>query len=513
MKDTKEKDNLESDKQNAEDLSTVLRARREKFEQIKALGIDPYPHEFQRSHLAEAIKQKFDTLAEKEVTIAGRIMSMRPMGKASFGHIEDASGRIQFYLKQDLIGEENYRLVPLLDLGDFIGVAGKVVKTRTGEITVQASSLKLLSKTLRPLPIAKEKVTDGERVVYDALADKEFRYRQRYADLAVNPQVREVFIKRSRIIASMREYLTGRGYLEVETPILQPLYGGASARPFTTHHNALDIELYLRIANELYLKRLIVGGFDGVFEFAKDFRNEGMDRFHNPEFTMMEVYIAYQDYHFMANLVEEMFCKVVQDLTGGYKITYQGQEIDLTPPWPRVPLLEAIEQETGFNLFGKSVSELRQIAQKLHVDIDPTMGEGKIIDTIFGEKVESKLIQPVFITDYPVSLSPLAKRHRSKPGLVERFEPFLAGKEVGNAFTELNDPLDQRERFLEQKKLLEAGDDEAQQLDEDFLRALEYGMPPTTGLGVGIDRLVMILTDQPSIRDVLLFPQMRPESS
>lgn len=512
MKDNKEKDNLESDKQNAEDLSAVLRARREKFEQIKALGIDPYPHEFQRSHLAEEIKQNFDALAEKEVTVAGRIMSMRPMGKASFGHIEDASGRIQFYLKQDLIGEENYRLAPLLDLGDFIGVAGKVVKTRTGEVTVQASSLKLLSKTLRPLPIAKEKVTDGERVVYDALVDKEFRYRQRYADLAVNPQVREVFIKRSRIIASMREYLTGRGYLEVETPILQPLYGGASARPFTTHHNALDTKLYLRIANELYLKRLIVGGFDGVFEFAKDFRNEGMDRFHNPEFTMMEVYIAYQDYHFMANLVEEMFCKVVQDLTGGYKITYQGQEIDLTPPWPRVPLLDAIEKETGFNLFGKSVSELRQIAQKLHVDIDPTMGEGKIIDTIFGEKVEPKLIQPIFITDYPVSLSPLAKRHRSKPGLVERFEPFLAGKEVGNAFTELNDPLDQRERFLEQKKLLEAGDDEAQQLDEDFLRALEYGMPPTTGLGVGIDRLVMILTDQPSIRDVLLFPQMRPEN-
>jgi lysyl-tRNA synthetase class 2 len=337
------------------------------------------------------------------------------------------------------------------------------------------------------------------------------RYRQRYADLAVNPDVREVFKKRSRIIASMREYLTGQGYLEVETPILQPLYGGASARPFTTHHNTLDMTLYLRIANELYLKRLIVGGCDGVFEFAKDFRNEGMDRFHNPEFTMMEVYIAYHDYHFMMNLVEEMFCKIVKDLTGGYKITYQGNEIDFTPPWPRMSLLESIEKETGYNLYGKPLDELKEIAEKLHVEFDNTMGVGKIIDAIFGATVEAKLIQPVFITDHPVELSPLAKKHRSKPGLVERFEPFIGGKEMGNAFTELNDPIDQRERFLEQKKLADIGDEEAQQLDEDFLRALEYGMPPTTGLGVGIDRLVMLLTDQPSIRDVLLFPQMRPE--
>ncbi|MDZ7266034.1 MAG: lysine--tRNA ligase [candidate division KSB1 bacterium] len=511
MNDIQDHSHQERERQSAEDLSTVLRARREKFEQIKALGIDPFPHEFQRSHLTAEIKNNFEALFEKEVTIGGRIMALRPMGKATFGHLEDASGRLQFYLKQDLIGAENYRLVPLLDLGDIIGVAGKVVKTRTGEITVQADRFKLLAKSLRPLPIAKEKVTGGERMVFDALADKEFRYRQRYADLAVNPQVREVFIKRSRIIASMREYLTGRGYLEVETPILQPLYGGASARPFITHHNALDMTLYLRIANELYLKRLIVGGFEGVFEFAKDFRNEGMDRFHNPEFTMMELYIAYQDYHFMANLVEEMFCKIARDLTGGCRITYQGQDIDLTPPWPRIPMLDAIAKETGYALFGKSLDELRTIAHKLGVAVDASMGEGKIIDAIFGEKVEPKLIQPVFITDYPLALSPLAKRHRSKPGLVERFEPFLAGKEVGNAFTELNDPIDQRERFLEQKRLLEAGDEEAQQLDEDFLRALEYGMPPTTGLGVGIDRLVMIFTDQPSIRDVLLFPQMRPE--
>jgi lysyl-tRNA synthetase class 2 len=494
-----------------DDLNAVMRARREKLEKIKALGVNPYPHDFKRTHFAADIKDRFDDYFEKDVAIAGRIVSLRPHGKATFAHIDDSSGRIQIYVKFDAVGEKGYELFGLLDLGDIIGVTGKVLKTRTGEITVQVASLQLLSKTLRPLPIAKEKIEEGERVVYDAFADKELRYRQRYADLAVNPEVREVFKKRCRIIASMREYLTGRGYLEVETPILQPLYGGASARPFTTHHNALDMKLYLRIANELYLKRLIVGGYDGVFEFAKDFRNEGMDRFHNPEFTMMEVYIAYQDYNFMMDLVEEMFCKIVQDLTGGYKITYQGNEIDLTPPWPRVPLLEAIEKETGHNLFGKPLEELRAIAKKLHIEIDETMGVGKIIDEIFGEKVEPKLIQPIFVTDYPIELSPLAKKHRSKPGLVERFEPFIGGKEVGNAFTELNDPIDQRERFLEQKKLMDAGDEEAQQLDEDFIRALEYGMPPTTGIGVGIDRLVMVLTGQPSIRDVILFPQMRPE--
>ncbi len=496
-----------------EDLNAVMLARREKFEQIQALGINPYPHDYQRTHLAAEIKNHFDALFEKEVAIAGRIMALRPQGKATFGHLEDSSGRIQFYLKLDLIGEASYKLAGLCDLGDFIGVRGKVLKTRTGEITVQAESLVLLAKTLRPLPIAKEKMEEGERVVFDAFADKELRYRQRYVDLAVNPQVREVFAKRSRIINSMREYLSGRGYLEVETPILQPLYGGASARPFTTHHNALDTKLYLRIANELYLKRLIVGGYDGVFEFAKDFRNEGMDRFHNPEFTMMEVYIAYHDYFFMMNLVEEMFCKCVLDLTGGYKITYQNTELDFTPPWPRLRYLDAIEKETGHNLLGKPVEELREIAKALHVEIEANANAGNIMDAIFGEKVESKLMQPIFITDFPIEISPLAKKHRSIPGLVERFECFVGGKEIGNAFTELNDPLDQRERFIEQKKLLEAGDAEAQQLDEDYLRALEYGMPPTTGLGVGIDRLVMLLTDQPSIRDVLFFPQMRPEGT
>ncbi|MCB9504190.1 MAG: lysine--tRNA ligase, partial [Deferribacteres bacterium] len=330
-------------------------------------------------------------------------------------------------------------------------------------------------------------------------------------DLIVNREVRETFEKRSKIIQSMRDYLCNKGFLEVETPILQPLYGGAAARPFTTHHNTLDMTLYMRIANELYLKRLIVGGYDAVFEFAKDFRNEGMDRFHNPEFTMMELYIAFQDYHYMMDLTEQMFSKIAMDVYGTYEITYQGQKIDLTPPWPRLPLLDSIAKETGHDLFGKNLEELREIAKELHVEIDETWGEGKIIDEIFSEKVEPKLIQPVFITDHPLSLSPLAKKHREKEGLVERFEPFIAGKEMGNAFTELNDPIDQRERFQAQVELKKRGDDEAQPLDEDFLRALEFGMPPTTGLGVGIDRLVMLFTDQPSIRDVLFFPQMRPE--
>ena len=493
------------------ELNTVMKARREKFHKIKKLGIDPYPANFNRTHLATKIVTDFETLSEVEVTIAGRIMALRPHGKTTFGHIEDASGRIQFYLKKDFVGEEVYELIKLLDLGDIIGIKGTVFKTRTGEITVKGASVNLLSKTLRPLPIAKEKTDEGEHKVFDAFADKELRYRQRYADLAVNPKVREVFIKRSRLISSMREYLNNSGFLEVETPILQPLYGGAAARPFTTHHNTLDTTLYLRIANELYLKRLIVGGYDGVFEFAKDFRNEGMDRFHNPEFTMMEVYVAYQDYNYMMDLVEAMVVKIAEDINGSPELTYQGKAINLTPPWPRVPIFDAIAKETGIDLSGKSFDELVVIAKELKIGIDPTMGVGKIIDTIFSERVEPTLIQPVFITDHPVELSPLAKRHRSKPGLVERFEPFIAGKEVGNAFSELNDPLDQRERFLEQKKLSEQGDEEAHLLDEDFLRALEYGMPPTAGLGIGVDRLVMIFTDQPSIRDVLFFPQMRPE--
>ena len=494
-----------------EDLNTVMQARREKLQRLQELGIDPYPHVFHRTHLAQQIKDHFDELENTEVTIAGRMMSLRRMGKASFAHLEDSSGRIQIYLRLDAVGETAYDVFKLSDIGDLVGVKGTVVKTRTGEITVQATDYHLLAKTLRPIPVVKEKIEGDQKIVYDAFADKEMRYRQRYLDLIVNPEVRQVFIKRSRIIASMRNYLAGRGFLEVETPILQPLYGGATARPFTTHHNTLDMTLYLRIANELYLKRLIVGGFDAVFEFAKDFRNEGMDRFHNPEFTMMELYVAYEDYFFMMNLVEEMFCQVAQDLYGKNEMIYQGQKIDLTPPWPRVPLFEAIKKETGFDLHGKTLQELRAIADELHISWDETWGEGKFIDEIFSERVEPKLIQPTFIIDYPVSLSPLAKKHRDKPGLVERFEPFIAGKEMGNAFTELNDPIDQRQRFMTQGQLREKGDQEAQPLDEDFLRALEYGMPPTTGLGVGIDRLVMLFTDQPSIRDVLFFPQMRPE--
>jgi lysyl-tRNA synthetase class 2 len=494
-----------------EDLNTVMLARREKLAQLQKMDVNPYPHNFARKHFARQIIEKFEAFENKEATIAGRMMSLRRMGKAAFAHVEDSSGRIQIYVRKDDVSEQQFEIFKLCDIGDLVGVSGTVVKTRTGEITVQAKQFSLLSKNLRPIPIVKEKVEGDRKIVFDAFADKEMRYRQRYVDLIVNPDVREVFVKRSKVINSMREYLTGRGFLEVETPILQPLYGGATARPFTTHHNTLAMTLYLRIANELYLKRLIVGGYDGVFEFSKDFRNEGMDRFHNPEFTMMEVYVAYQDYHFMMDLVEEMFGKIALDLYGTYKISYQGEEIDLSPPWPRIPLLETIEKETGYDLYEKNLDALREIAEKLHIKTDDTWGEGKIIDEIFSERVEPKLIQPVFITDHPLSLSPLAKKHRDKPGLVERFEPFIASKEMGNAFTELNDPIDQRERFMAQLELKERGDEEAQPLDEDFLRALEYGMPPTAGLGVGIDRLVMLMTDQYSIRDVLLYPQMRPE--
>ncbi|RMD99951.1 MAG: lysine--tRNA ligase [Calditrichaeota bacterium] len=494
-----------------EDLNAVRRARQEKLHRLIEMGVNPYPHVFHRTHLAAEIKNHFDDFENQEVAIAGRLMAIRRMGKASFAHLEDSSGRIQIYLRLDFVGEKNYEIFKLSDSGDLVGVKGSVVRTRTGEITIKVVEYTLLSKTLRPIPVVKEKIEDGKRIIFDAFADKEMRYRQRYVDLIVNPQVREVFVKRARIINSVREYLNQRGFLEVETPILQPLYGGATARPFTTHHNALNMTLYLRIADELYLKRLIVGGFDAVYEFGKDFRNEGMDRFHNPEFTMLELYVAYEDYYFMMDLVEEMFSKIARDLYDSYEFTYQGQKIDLTPPWPRVPMFEAIEKETGYQLFEKNLKELREIADALHISWDETWGEGKIIDEIFSERVEPKLIQPTFIIDYPISLSPLAKKHREKPGLVERFEPFIAGREVGNAFTELNDPIDQRERFMAQLELKARGDEEAQPLDEDFLRALEYGMPPTTGLGVGIDRLIMLFTDQASIRDVLFFPQMRPE--
>ncbi len=503
--------NTEHSHPSSEELNEVMRVRREKLAKLQEMGVNPYPQSFAREHFTSEIIENFEEFENNEATVAGRLMSLRKMGKASFAHIEDSKGRLQIYVNIKSLSEQDYAVFGLADIGDLVGVSGQVTKTRTGEVTIAANSFTMLSKTLRPIPIVKEKVEGGKKVVFDAFADKEMRYRQRYVDLIVNPQVREVFEKRSQVIRSMREFLLGRSFLEVETPILQPLYGGAAARPFITHHNTLDMELYLRIADELYLKRLIVGGYDGVFEFAKDFRNEGMDRFHNPEFTMMEVYVAYQDYHYLMDMVEKMFGKIAQDIYGNYKVNFQGHEIDLSPPWPRVPLLEAIEKETGYDLYEKNLEELTAIAKKLDIHVDKTWGEGKIIDEIFSELVEPKLIQPTFITDHPLSLSPLAKKHRDKPGLVERFEPFIAGKEMGNAFTELNDPIDQRERFMAQVALKDRGDDEAQPLDEDFLRALEFGMPPTAGLGVGIDRLVMLFTDQPSIRDVLFFPQMRPE--
>ncbi|MDP4282127.1 MAG: lysine--tRNA ligase, partial [Bacteroidota bacterium] len=427
--------------------------------------------------------------------------------------IQDSTGRIQIYLKRDDLcpGEDKtlYNTVfkKLLDIGDIIGITGFVFITHMGEITIHVRSLKLLSKALHPLPIVKEK----EDTVYDAFSDPELRYRQRYVDLIVNPDVRDVFVKRAALVNSMRSFLSAKKYLEVETPILQPIYGGAAARPFTTYHNTLDIKLYLRIADELYLKRLIVGGYDGVFEFSKDFRNEGMDRFHNPEFTQMELYVAYKDYEWMMNLVEEMVEKIAMDLHGTTKIKVGDHEIDFVRPWKRFTMYEVIQHFTGIDITGKSEEELIRIATQLEVPIDPTMGKGKIIDQIFGEKCEPNLIQPTFITDYPVEMSPLAKKHRSKEGLVERFEAMCNGKEICNAFSELNDPIDQRERFEGQLELGRRGDTESMVLDEDFLRALEFGMPPTAGLGIGIDRLTMIMTNSPSIQDVLFFPQMKPE--
>ncbi|RMI02877.1 MAG: lysine--tRNA ligase [Calditrichaeota bacterium] len=494
-----------------EDYNQLVLQRRQKLEKLRELGINPYPYKFDRTHTSARIKENFDQLEDQTVRVAGRIMSVRLMGKASFSHIQDMDGRIQIFVKQDMVGETAYKVFKLLDIGDIIGVVGKVFKTRTGEISVLVEQLEVLCKSLRPLPVVKEKIEGGERKVFDAFADKELRYRQRYVDLIVNPEVREVFVKRSQIISTMREFLNRRGYLEVETPILQPIYGGASARPFVTHHNALDMKLYLRIANELYLKRLIVGGFEGVYEFAKDFRNEGMDRFHNPEFTQMELYVAYHDYYWMMELTEEMISTVAEKVLGTTKITFQGQEIDLTPPWRRLPLFEGIQEYTGMDLSQADEAELREAAKKLNLTVEKEWGSGKIIDEIFGEFVEPNLIQPTFIIDYPLEMSPLAKKHRNNPRLVERFEPIIAGKEIGNAFSELNDPIDQRERFEQQMGLRARGDEEAQVMDEDFIRALEYGMPPTAGLGVGIDRLTMLLTDQPSIRDVILFPHMRPE--
>ena len=497
-------------------LSEQELIRRNSLTELIRLGIDPYPADtFLINAKSADIRSKFkdDQTLFQDVSIAGRIMSRRIMGAASFVEIQDDSGRLQLYIKRDDIspGEDKtlYNTVfkKLLDIGDIIGVTGFVFITQMGEITIHVKSLKLLCKSLRPLPIVKEK----NDAVFDAFTDPEQRYRQRYLDLIVNPQFRDVFIKRTALVNSMRQFLNERGYLEVETPILQPLYGGAAARPFKTFHNTLDTTLYLRIANELYLKRLIVGGYDGVYEFSKDFRNEGMDRYHNPEFTQMELYVAYKDYEWMMDLVEEMVEKIAIDLHATTSVQVEDKLIDFKRPWKRFTMYEVIEHFTGIDISGKTETELVEIARSLHVPIDPTMAKGKIIDQIFGEKCEPHLIQPTFITDYPVEMSPLAKKHRSKPGLVERFEAICNSKEICNAFSELNDPIDQRERFEAQLELGKRGDTESMLLDEDFLRSLEFGMPPTAGLGIGIDRLTMIMTNSPSIQDVLFFPQMKPE--
>jgi lysyl-tRNA synthetase class 2 len=494
--------------------------RREKRTQLINMGVNPYPPEFNQTHNSTEVISNESLLSEEGdenkalVSVAGRVMARRIMGKAAFFHIQDSQGTLQVYIRRDDVGVEEYNTVfkKLVDIGDIVGVTGFVFKTRTGETTVHAEDFQLLTKTLRPLPTPKEVENEqGEKVTYDAFSDKELRYRQRYVDLIVNPEVKKTFILRTNMVQSMRNFMNERGYLEVETPILQPIYGGASARPFVTHHNTLDMDLYLRIANELYLKRLIVGGFDGVYEFSKDFRNEGLSRFHNPEFTQVELYVAYKDYEWMMDFTEKMIENVAKELHGSPKVTVGEHIIDFSSPWPRIPMFEAIEQYTGHQLYGKNLAELKNIATELHIEMDESFGVAKIIDEIFGTYVEPKLIQPTFITDYPVEMSPLTKKHRSKEGLVERFECICNGKEIANAYTELNDPVDQRERLEAQASLRAGGDDEAMAIDEDFLRALEYGMPPTAGIGIGIDRLSMIMTNSESIRDVLFFPQMKPE--
>jgi lysyl-tRNA synthetase class 2 len=495
-----------------EELNALMVRRREELDQLRKLGIEPYPYEYERdAYSADIIESFKDGEPQKVVSVAGRIMSLRKMGKASFCHIQDSKGKLQIYLRKDDLGEI-YDAFRLLDIGDIIGAKGFVFRTKMGEVSVHAQELKLLAKSLRPLPIVKEKTDEaGIKTVFDPFADKELRYRQRYVDLVVNPAVREVLMKRTLILRAIRKFLDGKNYLEVETPVLQPLYGGASARPFITHHNSLDMQLYLRIADELYLKRLIVGGYDGVYEIAKDFRNEGMDRTHNPEFTMLELYVAYHDYKWMMELVEQMIFSVAIALNGNAKVKLGEHEIDFTPPWKRITMYDAIQEYTGRKLRGKSESELRAIAKEMHVEVEPSAGSGKIVDEIFSVKVQPHLLQPTFIMDYPVEMSPLAKKHRTEEGLVERFEGMVNGQEICNAFSELNDPIDQRARFEDQVRLKERGDEEAQIFDEDFLRALEYGMPPTAGLGIGIDRLTMLLTGQDSIRDVIFFPQMKSE--
>jgi len=491
--------------------------RRQSLLEIKSLGIDPYPAaSFETNGFSEEVKRKFEAgeSLPEEIRMAGRLMTRRDMGNACFANIQDSEGRIQIYVKKDDLcpGEDKtlYNTVfkKLLDIGDFIGIKGFVFRTKTGEVSIHVKELVLLSKSLKPLPMVK---TDAEGNTFDAVSDPEFRYRQRYADLIINPEVKAVFRKRTRLIQSLRESLNELDFLEVETPILQSIPGGATARPFITHHNALDIPLYLRIANELYLKRLIVGGFDGVYEFAKDFRNEGMDRTHNPEFTILEFYVAYRDYIWMMNFTEKILLKVAMDLHNSPIVHYQDHDINFTGPFKRISIFDSILEHTGMDVRNMDEKGLREVCHRLHIPVNENMGLGKLVDEIFSSKCEHHYIQPTFVMDHPVEMSPLTKKHRIKAGLVERFELFINGKEVANAYSELNDPVDQRERFEEQLKLSERGDDEAMFVDLDFLRALEYGMPPTAGIGIGIDRLCMFMTNQHSIQDVLFFPQMRPE--
>ncbi|MGM1429859.1 lysine--tRNA ligase [Sphingobacterium lactis] len=497
-------------------LSEQEQQRRLNLKALIDLGIDPFPaEEFKVNATAEDILENYerDKINYKNITFAGRIMSRRVMGSASFMELQDSTGRIQAYVKRDDIcpGEDKtlYNTVfkKLLDIGDIVGITGFVFTTQTGEISIHVETLKVLTKSLRPLPVVKE----AEGKTFDAFTDPEQRYRMRYVDLIVNAQNRDIFVKRTKLFNAMREYFNNAGYMEVETPILQAIPGGAAARPFTTHHNALDIPLYLRIANELYLKRLIVGGFDGVYEFSKNFRNEGMDRTHNPEFTAMEIYVAYKDYNWMMEFTENLLEHCAIAVNGTTKAQFVDHEVDFKAPYSRVSMTEAIKQFTGFDITGKTEDEIRAAAKGMGIEVNDTMGKGKLIDEIFGEKCEGNFIQPTFITDYPIEMSPLTKKHRDNPELTERFELMVCGKEIANAYSELNDPIDQRERFEQQLKLSEKGDDEAMFIDQDFLRALEYGMPPTSGLGIGMDRLIMFLTNNPSIQEVLFFPQMRPE--
>lgn len=499
------------------ELSEQEIVRREALQQIRDLGIDPYPADlFDVNSLAKDIKDNYEEGKEGfgDVSLAGRLMSIRVMGKASFAELQDSSGRIQLYITRDDIcpGEDktlyNSVFKKLLHIGDYIGVRGHVFRTKVGETSVHVTSFTLLGKTLRPLPIVK---TDAEGNTHDEFVDPELRYRMRYVDMVVNKGVKETFIKRTQLMNSMREFFNSKGYLEVETPILQAIPGGANARPFITRHNALDIPMYLRIANELYLKRLIVGGFDGVYEFAKDFRNEGMDRTHNPEFTVMEIYVAYKDYNWMMEFTEQMLEKVAMDLHGTTEVKVGDKTIDFKAPYPRITMYDAIKTHTGIDIAGMDENELRDVCKQLHIQVDESFGKGKLIDEIFGEKCEPHFIQPTFIIDYPIEMSPLCKRHRSNPELTERFELMINSKEIANAYSELNDPIDQRERFEEQMRLADKGDDEAMLIDQDFLRALEFGMPPTSGMGIGIDRLTMLMTNKSTIQEVLFFPQMRPE--